>query len=310
MSQLPPLTILAKGLETMLYNKVHKHPEMAQPIKDYERAGPTAPIRTYEWLSTEVRRTVNLEQMRKNLQERDDRMRELAKGKAPTQAAVGQAEEKPKREKKREKSVKADLKDPAPATLSPAREKGKAGKGAHANENRALGKGGNPSGDAPRPERAEQSVYHCYWFHHADGCKRKDCKFKHDKRIPNKELEDLKARNLDQKRATSAPPAGKGEKGDSKGGGKKICYEFRKSGSCAKGDDCAYEHSAPAEAKGPKARPPAPQKAFGTPAISIFDLEDGHFCLAVGEDSHKQVRFEKQKMTRGTRQKCQRTLSR
>ena len=36
-SQLPPLTILAKGLETLLYNKVHKHPEMAQQIKDYER---------------------------------------------------------------------------------------------------------------------------------------------------------------------------------------------------------------------------------------------------------------------------------
>ena len=88
-------------------------------------------------------------------------MRELARGKAPTQAAVGQAEEKLKREKKREKSVKAESRDQAQATLSPARETGKAGKGAHANENRALGKGGNPSGDAPRTERAEQSIYHC-----------------------------------------------------------------------------------------------------------------------------------------------------
>ncbi len=78
-------------------------------------------------MSTEVRRTVNLEQMRKNFQERDDLMRELARGKAPTQAAVVQAEEKPKRPK-REKSVKADPKDPAPATLSPAREEGKSGK--------------------------------------------------------------------------------------------------------------------------------------------------------------------------------------
>jgi hypothetical protein len=157
-------------------------------------------------------------------------------------------------------------------------------------------------------ERAEQSIYRCYWLHHADGCKRKDCKFKHDKRIPKKELEELKARNLDQKRATSAPPAGKGEKGDSKGGGKKICYEFRKSGSCAKGDDCAYEHAVPADTKGPKVKPQAPQKAFGAPAISIFDLEDGHFCLAVGEENHKQVRFEKQKMTRGTRQKYQKDI--
>ena len=209
MNQLPPLTILAKALETLLYNRVHKHPEMAQQIKDYERAGPTAPIRTYEWLSTEVHRTVNLEQMRKNFQERDDRMRELARGKAPTQAAVGQAEEKPKRDKKSEKSVKAELKDQAQATLSPAREKGKSEKRAHANENRATGKGGNPSGDAPRFERAEQSIYHCYWFHQADGCKREDCKFKHDKRISKEVLNEFKARNLDQKRATSAPPVGK-----------------------------------------------------------------------------------------------------
>ncbi len=74
----------------------------------------------------------------------------------------------------------------------------------------AFGNGGNPSGDAPRRERAEQSIYHCHWFHHADGCKRKDCKFKHDTRISKEELKVLKARNLDQKRANSAPPAGKG----------------------------------------------------------------------------------------------------
>ncbi len=76
----------------------------------------------------EVHRTVNLEQMRRNFQERDDRMREMARGKGPTQAAVGQAEEWPKRDKKREKSVKAESRGQAPATLSPAREKGESWK--------------------------------------------------------------------------------------------------------------------------------------------------------------------------------------
>jgi hypothetical protein len=203
-------------------------------------------------------------------------MKELSQGK--TKVAVGKEEEQTKRPK-RDKSVKADKKDPAPATLSPAPAKLKSGKGAHTNEARPPGKGGNPAGDATK---GEQSVYHCYWFHHADGCKRTDCKFKHDKRIPKKELEDLKARKLDQKRSSSAPPAAHGEKGNPKGGGKKICYEFRKSGACLKGQDCAYEHVAAAEAKGPKAKVPQ-QEAFGTPAISIFDLDDGNFCLAVGE---------------------------
>ncbi len=63
------------------------------------------------------------------------------------QAAVGQAEDKPK--KKREKSVKTDPKEPAPAPVSPAREKGKPGEGGHAKETIPLGKGGNPSGDPP-----------------------------------------------------------------------------------------------------------------------------------------------------------------
>ena len=60
-SHLPPMTILPKGLESMLYNKVHKHPELVQSIKEYERADPNSILRTYEWLSTEVRRTVNLD---------------------------------------------------------------------------------------------------------------------------------------------------------------------------------------------------------------------------------------------------------
>ena len=42
------------------------------------------------------------------------------------------------------------------------------------------------------------------------------------------------------------------------------------------------EHVAAAEAKGFKAKAP-PQKALGALAISIFDLDDGNFCLAVGE---------------------------
>jgi hypothetical protein len=35
-SQLPPMTILPKALESMLYNKVHRHPELAQPVKEYD----------------------------------------------------------------------------------------------------------------------------------------------------------------------------------------------------------------------------------------------------------------------------------
>ena len=82
------------------------------------RADPNSILRTYEWLSTEVRRTVNLDQMRKNFQERDDRMKELSQGKV--KVAVGKEEDQNKRPK-RDRSVKVDKKDPAPAATSSGR---------------------------------------------------------------------------------------------------------------------------------------------------------------------------------------------
>ena len=76
--QLPPDSIQSKGLESMLYWKIRKHPKLAQPIKNYERAASTSEIKNYDWLSREIQRTVNLERMHKNYQDRDDRMKELA----------------------------------------------------------------------------------------------------------------------------------------------------------------------------------------------------------------------------------------
>ncbi len=57
-SQLPPQAILPKGLETMLYDKIRKHIDLAQPIKDYERAEASSEIKSYKWLQIEVQRTV------------------------------------------------------------------------------------------------------------------------------------------------------------------------------------------------------------------------------------------------------------
>ena len=74
-AQLPPDSIQSKGLETMLYGKIRKHPDLAQPIKDFERAASTSDIKNYEWLSLEIQRTVNLDRMHRNYQDRDDRMR-------------------------------------------------------------------------------------------------------------------------------------------------------------------------------------------------------------------------------------------
>ena len=104
-SQLPPQAILLKGLETMLYNKIRKHLDFAQPIKDYERAATTSDIKNYQWLTVEVQRTVNMAKMHRNYQERDDRMKELVTGK--NKVAVGQEDHKDKKTKK-EKSDKKE----------------------------------------------------------------------------------------------------------------------------------------------------------------------------------------------------------
>ena len=87
-SQLPPQAILPKGLETMLYNKIRKHTDLAQPIKDYERAETSSEIKSYKWLQVEVQCTVNMARMHRNYQERDDRVKELVSGKNNKVAAI------------------------------------------------------------------------------------------------------------------------------------------------------------------------------------------------------------------------------
>ena len=109
------------------------------------------------------------------------------------------------------------------------------------------------------------------------------------------------ARNLDTKRSASAPPKTLADKADPKDGGKKICYEFKKSGTCKKGADCAYEHVAAAPAVGKPKRKASPRQVHGTPAISIFELEPDAYYLAVNEDTSKQVTFAKQKLVMGLR---------
>ncbi len=71
-AQLPPNAIQPKGLETMLYGKIPKHPELQVSIREYERASATSIIKTYEWRSTEVHRCCHTERMHKNFDERDN----------------------------------------------------------------------------------------------------------------------------------------------------------------------------------------------------------------------------------------------
>ena len=117
------------------------------------------------------------------------------------------------------------------------------------------------------------------------------------------------ARNLDTKRSASAPPKTQADKGDPKGGGKKICYEFKKSGTCKKGADCAYEHVAAAPAVGKPKRKASPRLVHGTPAISIFEMEPDAYYPAVNEDINKQVTFAKQKLVMDLRTRCKKDVT-
>ena len=100
----------------------------------------------------EVQRTVNMAEMHRNYQKRDDRMQVLVTRK---KVAVGQEDHKDKKTKK-EKSDKKDKRDqqPEPQPSAPFVKGGKAGKG----DPKQQGEGGNPSGQA----RCEQTAYPCY----------------------------------------------------------------------------------------------------------------------------------------------------
>ena len=75
------------------------------------------------------------------------------------------------------------------------------------------------------------------------------------------------APGLNFKRASAAPPGTTADKPDPKEGGKKICYEFKKSGSCKKGADCAYEHVAAAVLKVNKTKREKSPKKTAAPVI-------------------------------------------
>ena len=85
--QLPPNSIQDKGLETLLYSKIRKHPELQTALKEYERALPTSILKSYEWLSTEVRRTCALDLMHRNYHDRDERLREILQEKTAEQGS-------------------------------------------------------------------------------------------------------------------------------------------------------------------------------------------------------------------------------
>ncbi len=79
-SRLPPAKILPKGLETIIYAKVHEHPDLFRQEHDSERSAPRTEKRTYEWLKKEVGRTVGLARMHRNYRELDECMKEVLQG--------------------------------------------------------------------------------------------------------------------------------------------------------------------------------------------------------------------------------------
>ena len=190
-SQLAPDSILPKGLETMLYNQIHKHPDMAQSIKEYERALPGSALKTYEWLKAEVIRIVNIGRMHRNHQERDDRLKEINQGPKTVKAAAFREDSKGKRVKT-DASVKKDTQEALAAPQAAPAKGGKGGKSKSEGKT-PKGKGGSSGGNQtngaePRTE-GTVPIHHCYWFHYKDasgkasGCQREPCRFKHDKKI-------------------------------------------------------------------------------------------------------------------------------
>ena len=142
----------------------------------------------------------------------------------------------------------------------------------------------------------DPSTLHCYWFHHPKGCQRTKCLLKHDKKIPNKEKEELMALNL-EKRSSSAPvkQGGKGEPRTRT----KVCFEFQKEGSCSKGADCAYEHVSLPDGK--KQQDKKKALTLASPAIFRFEVKPEDSYVAAADDVKRKVTFQDVKIIRGAR---------
>ena len=295
LGQLPPDSIQNRGLETMLYGKIRKHPEMATAIKEYERAAPNSALKSYDWLAVEVRRTCSLDLMHRNFQDRDDRMRELIGGKALKAAAAQDTQQSQKKKKKEKETAQQQ----AALLVAPSKgEKGershKDGKGARKGDrNPPQGKGEHQGkGPSQKSEGQQATMYasrdpstlHCYWFHHPKGCQRTKCLFKHDKKIPIKEKEELMALNL-EKRSSSAPvkQGGKGEPRTRT----KVCLEFQKEGSCSKGADCAYEHVSLPDGK--KQQDKKKALTLASPAIFLFEVKPEDSYVAAADDVKRKL---------------------
>ena len=110
-----------------------------------------------------------------------------------------------------------------------------------------------------------------------------------------------------ESRSTSAPP----RPSDNAKEIRKACYEFKKSGTCKKAADCAYEHVAAAPENGRKKRQASPPRlgAYGAPDIFLF--EDAEECyIAASEDISKRVSFAKLKIIVGPRKQYEKDVKR
>ena len=183
LGQLPPDSIQNRGLETMLYGKIRKHPDMSISIKEYERAPPTSCLKSYEWLATEVRRTCSLDLMHRNYQDRDDRMKEMLQDKSkPNKAAAAQEAAQTSKTNNSQKKKKDNAPEQAAAVVTPSKgakgDRSKDGKGAKKNDRSHSQGKGDHQGKGPaqkadgQTQSRDPSTSHCYWFHHPKGCQR------------------------------------------------------------------------------------------------------------------------------------------
>ena len=144
---------------------------------EYDRADDDSATRTYEWLEKEMEAAVDRIRRKSNFRERESGLLDIGRQSQPKKQQAAPAKEEPQQ---RGRSEQRESKNPKGSALAaPAKKKNdkdkKEGRG------RSKSRGDNqpaaPAGDASR----DRSQYHCYWFHHKDGCNRGDeCKFKRD----------------------------------------------------------------------------------------------------------------------------------
>ena len=250
----------------MLYRKVRTHPDLLQLVSRYESFPLGSRGKTYEWLYSEIQKILLQQRKNRNMDERDQLLREsnMPQGKKAAAGTPAIADDPNRPPPRNPRTPKANGGDP---NITPALAAGVGPGNANTPKGGGKGKkGGKGDGGPSSPPGAQKG--HCLQFLRGETCPRLKCGFQHDHTLTKAQKKEL-IKEIEAKIAAKTAAKGKGAGGSPPkppGGSpakQQACFTFIRTGACPKRPECEYQHVTREEAvaKGWKVPPEAKAKA-------------------------------------------------